>query len=233
MPRSSRNIFFSSSSSSEISCSIWAQITNTSQFSFEAHSLTAWTYLLLAPSSAKSSSVTLAANITGLAVRRLYSFASAASSSSSNSKFFASLPSSRCAISLLINSHSFAISLLLWAALLCFANLLSSISTSEKINSRLIVSISRIGSIEPSTWTILVSSKHLTTWTMASTSRMFARNWFPRPSPLEAPFTRPAISTNSITAGVIFAELYNAASLFNLSSGTVTTPTLGSIVQNG
>ena len=62
---------------------------------------------------------------------------------------------------------------------------------------------------------------------------MLARNWFPSPSPLDAPLTRPAISTNSITAGVIFAELYKAASLSSLSSGTATTPTLGSIVQKG
>ena len=30
---------------------------------------------------------------------------------------------------------------------------------------------------------------------MASTSRMLARNWLPRPSPFEAPRTRPAMST--------------------------------------
>ena len=30
---------------------------------------------------------------------------------------------------------------------------------------------------------------------------MFAKNWFPKPSPLEAPFTKPAISTISTTAG--------------------------------
>ena len=59
---------------------------------------------------------------------------------------------------------------------------------------------------------------------MASTSRMLDKNWFPRPSPLEAPFTRPAISTNSITAGVVFSELYISVSLFKRSSGTGTTP---------
>ena len=85
----------------------------------------------------------------------------------------------------------------------------------------------------PSTWITFVSSKHLTTCTIASTSRILARNWFPRPSPLEAPFTNPAMSTNSITAGVTLAELYKAANLLSLSSGTATTPTLGSIVQKG
>ena len=37
--------------------------------------------------------------------------------------------------------------------------------------------------------------------TMESHSRMFARNWLPRPSPLLAPFTRPAMSTNSTDVG--------------------------------
>ena len=40
---------------------------------------------------------------------------------------------------------------------------------------------------------------------MASVSRMFARNWLPRPSPWLAPATRPAMSTNSTVAGTIFA----------------------------
>ena len=38
--------------------------------------------------------------------------------------------------------------------------------------------------------------------TMESHSRMLARNWFPRPSPLLAPFTRPAMSTNSTEVGM-------------------------------
>ena len=85
-----------------------------------------------------------------------------------------------------------------------FAILLSRISRSEKISSRLIVSISLSGSILPSTCTILLFSKQRTTCTIASTSRIFARNWFPSPSPFDAPFTSPAISTNSIAAGMIF-----------------------------
>ena len=80
---------------------------------------------------------------------------------------------------------------------------------------------------------MLLSSKHLTTCTIASTSRMFARNWFPSPSPFEAPLTRPAMSTNSIAAGVTFFVLYILARTSRRSSGTATTPTLGSIVQNG
>ena len=46
---------------------------------------------------------------------------------------------------------------------------------------------------------------------MASTSRIFPRNWFPRPSPLEAPLTNPAISTNSTVAGVIFSTILGFA----------------------
>ena len=53
------------------------------------------------------------------------------------------------------------------------------------------------------------------------------------PSPLLAPFTSPAISTNSIYVDTILFELNIFASTFNLSSGTDTTPTFGSIVQNG
>ena len=93
--------------------------------------------------------------------------------------------------------------------------------------------ISLTGSTEFSTWVTFSSSKHLTTWTIASTSRMCERNLLPSPSPLLAPFTSPAMSTNSIVAGVTFLLLYSAASLSSRSSGTATTPTFGSIVQNG
>ena len=58
--------------------------------------------------------------------------------------------------------------------------------------------------VDPSTWMTFSSSKQRTTWTMAAHSRMLARNLLPRPSPLDAPFTRPAMSTNSTTAGVVF-----------------------------
>ena len=43
----------------------------------------------------------------------------------------------------------------------------------------------------------------------------------------------PAISTNSIIACVVFSGLYIFVNTSNLSSGTGTTPTFGSIVQNG
>ena len=69
--------------------------------------------------------------------------------------------------------------------------------------------------------------------TIASTSRMFCKNLLPRPSPLEAPLTSPAMSTNSRVAGENFLGLYISASLSSRLSGTDTTPTLGSMVQKG
>ena len=68
------------------------------------------------------------------------------------------------------------------------------------------ISISLIGSILPLTWVILSSSKHLIIWATASTSLIFARNLFPKPSPLDAPSTRPAISTNVSLVGIVFDE---------------------------
>ncbi len=50
-------------------------------------------------------------------------------------------------------------------------------------------------------------SKQRTTCTIASTSRIWDRNLLPRPSPLLAPRTRPAMSTNSTTAGVVFLRV--------------------------
>ena len=72
-----------------------------------------------------------------------------------------------------------------------------------------------------------------TTSAIISVSRILARNLLPRPSPAEAPFTKPAISTNSTTAGMIVFVPEILAKVANLPSGTATTPTAGSIVQNG
>mmetsp|Transcript_82390 Transcript_82390/g.183973 ORF Transcript_82390/g.183973 Transcript_82390/m.183973 type:complete len:232 (-) Transcript_82390:14-709(-) len=68
---------------------------------------------------------------------------------------------------------------------------------------------------------------------MASTSRMLLRNLFPKPSPFEAPFTNPAMSTYSICSGMTFSELAVSASSFNRTSGTVARATFGSMVQKG
>src|SRR6188768_2870778 len=62
---------------------------------------------------------------------------------------------------------------------------------------------------------------------------MLLRNWLPNPSPLLAPFTRPAMSTISIVVGTTRCGFTSDSSLFSLSSGTVITPTFGSIVQKG
>ena len=95
------------------------------------------------------------------------------------------------------------------------------------------ISLSRTGFTLPSTCVTLSSSKQRSTWIIASVSRILARNLFPSPSPLLAPFTSPAISTISTVVGTIRWGCTNSASAFRRSSGTVITPTLGSIVQKG
>ena len=80
---------------------------------------------------------------------------------------------------------------------------------------------------------MLELSKSRMTWQMASHSRMWARNWLPRPSPWLAPATKPAMSVNSIMAEMTFLGLEISASLWRRSSGTSTVPTFGSIVQKG
>ncbi len=106
-------------------------------------------------------------------------------------------------------------------------------SRSASISSVLITSMSRTGSTEPETWWMSSSSKQRTTWTMASTSRMWVRNLLPRPSPWLAPLTSPAMSTNSIAAGITTLVLAIFCRTASRASGTVTMPTFGSIVQNG
>ena len=82
--------------------------------------------------------------------------------------------------------------------------LFSTVSKSAKINSKLIVSISLIGSTSPSTCVTSLSLKHLTTSQIASVSLIFPKNLLPNPSPLLAPLTRPAISVNSKVVGTVF-----------------------------
>mmetsp|Transcript_114752 Transcript_114752/g.365977 ORF Transcript_114752/g.365977 Transcript_114752/m.365977 type:complete len:327 (-) Transcript_114752:47-1027(-) len=106
-------------------------------------------------------------------------------------------------------------------------------SISEKMSSKLMVSMSRSGSTDPSTCVMSSFSKQRTTCTMASTSRMLLRNLLPSPSPFEAPFTRPAMSTYSICSGMTFSDLAISASSPRRASGTVARATLGSMVQNG
>jgi len=62
---------------------------------------------------------------------------------------------------------------------------------------------------------------------------MWDKNLLPSPSPLLAPRTSPAISTNSTVAGEIVSGLKIFAILFKRLSGISTIPTFGSIVQKG
>ncbi len=110
---------------------------------------------------------------------------------------------------------------------------LDMVSKSFKISSYSTTSISDNGSTLFATCVMSPSSKTRTTSAIASTSRICERNLLPRPWPIAAPLTNPAMSTNSITAGTIFFECESSASLASRASGTSTTPTLGSIVQKG
>src|SRR5262245_40637642 len=109
----------------------------------------------------------------------------------------------------------------------------SRLSRSASISSVSMVSMSAIGSIAPATSATPGWTKQRTTWAMASTSRAWARNWLPRPSPLEAPLTRPAISTKVSRVGLILADFASFASTSRRGSGTITSPTFGSMVLNG
>ena len=80
---------------------------------------------------------------------------------------------------------------------------------------------------------MLPLSKQRSTWMMALVLRMLPRNLLPSPSPFEAPLTRPAMSTISIVVGTTRFGRSISASRTSRSSGTVMTPTLGSIVQKG
>ena len=68
---------------------------------------------------------------------------------------------------------------------------------------------------------------------MACVLRMLARNLLPSPSPFDAPLTSPAISTISMVVGITRLGLSISASRTSRRSGTVITPTLGSMVQKG
>src|SRR5690554_4592507 len=68
---------------------------------------------------------------------------------------------------------------------------------------------------------------------MASVSRIFAKNLLPKPSPFDAPATKPAISTNSIVVGSTRSGLTISARGPKRGSGTGTMPVFGSMVQKG
>ncbi len=109
----------------------------------------------------------------------------------------------------------------------------SACSRSAKISSVSIVSASRTGSTNPSGWMTLSSVCTRTTWTIASVSRMFPRNWLPRPSPSCAPRTRPAMSWKAMVSGTSSEAPTVSATASRRGSRTGTMATLGSIVVNG
>ena len=76
----------------------------------------------------------------------------------------------------------------------------SACSRSAYVSSVSIVSMSARGSTRPSGWTTFSSPCARTTCTIASVSRMFARNLLPSPSPSDAPLTSPAMSWKAIVS---------------------------------
>ena len=182
---------------------------------------------------ARSSSFTLQAKRVGLSVIS-QKLLERARSSGVSSQVNAGLPVSRCGLSLMRTACSAMASLSpRLASLPTLSRRLLTDSMSAKTSSVVMVSMSRTGSTLPATWWMSASSKQRTTCTMASTSRMWLKNLFPKPSPALAPFTNPAMSTNSMAAGITTLVLAIFCSTPRRSSGTVTMPTLGSMVQNG
>ena len=100
------------------------------------------------------------------------------------------------------------------ACLATRSTLRSACSRSASTSSVSIVSMSASGSTRPSGWTTFSSPCARTTWTIASVSRMFARNLLPSPSPLWAPATRPAMSWKSIVSHTISEAPTVAATCF-------------------
>ena len=119
------------------------------------------------------------------------------------------------------------------AVRMALSRMFSTTCMSASMSSVSMVPMSRIGSTEPSTCMMSGSSKQRTTWRTASTSRMWLRNLLPRPSPSLAPRTMPAMSTSRMMAAMIFWLWMNSWSVASRESGTVITPTFGSMVQKG
>ena len=126
-----------------------------------------------------------------------------------------------------------------FGSFLRLASTLALVSSSASWSSRLMISMSSLAwaMMSSSGWlsarTISSFLKARTTWQIAWHSRIWARNLFPRPSPLDAPATRPAISTNSTVAGTTLLVSYILAKTSSRSSGTGTMPTFGSMVAKG
>ncbi|CAB4553642.1 unannotated protein [freshwater metagenome] len=144
-----------------------------------------------------------------------------------------SFPSFNAASAALISAISAAFSFCCLASFSSRGRAFSIVCKSASANSVLMVSISESGSTFPSTCTTSPSLNTRTTWQIASASRIFARNLLPRPAPSDAPLTMPAISTKETDAGMICSDPKIFANTARRSSGTPTTPTLGSMVAKG
>ena len=152
---------------------------------------------------------------------------------SGSSKERAPLPALRCSSRPCMISAAALASLLPLAIFCSFSRRRSTLCRSASSSSVSMVSMSRRGSTLPSTWVMFSSSKQRTTSTMAAHSRILPRNWLPRPSPLLAPRTRPAMSMKSTLAWMVFLGETLAESASTRSSGTATVALLGSMVQKG
>mmetsp|Transcript_10976 Transcript_10976/g.32900 ORF Transcript_10976/g.32900 Transcript_10976/m.32900 type:complete len:244 (-) Transcript_10976:474-1205(-) len=233
-PRSARYSAASSGARPFSSDSTCADTMTTSRPSSAAFLRSACTCTLPAPASARSPSATLAAYVTGFMVSRNRPFTAFISSAVRSAALAGLLASSAAVILVKASASTLAASSSSFPFPFTFLCCRFSICRRSAIaNSRLIVSVSSMGSTFPATCTTFSSSKHRTTCTMESHSRMLARNLLPRPSPWEAPFTSPAMSTNSTVVGTTFSLSPISCSVSSRLSGTTTVPWLGSMVQKG
>ncbi len=179
-----------------------------------------------ASGSSSWSSPRLTNTITGLEVSNCSALSSASVSSPRPARH-TGVPAPSTSIAASIAATSGASTGLDRAALRRLSMCFSIASRSAVISSSSRISSCSAGSEEPGT---SVSSKARSTNTVASTSRMWARKRLPSPSPWEAPFTRPAMSTNCTAVGMTFLDLLISASASRRLSSTLATPTLGSTV---
>mmetsp|Transcript_10478 Transcript_10478/g.26022 ORF Transcript_10478/g.26022 Transcript_10478/m.26022 type:complete len:202 (-) Transcript_10478:146-751(-) len=160
----------------------------------------------------------------------------ASASSAVSATLRAPLPASSATVILAsadASTSAFSASSLLFLPFFMRSILFSMMPRSASASSRLMTSMSSSGLTLPATWMMSSSSNVRTTCTIASVSRMLARNWLPSPSPLDAPRTRPAMSTNSNVVGMRSLEPEMLDRICRRGSGTVTMPVLGSMVQKG
>ncbi len=116
------------------------------------------------------------------------------------------------------------------AALRRFSIWASMVPTSASTSSSSKVARASTGSVSPGASSL---SKARSTRHSASTSRIPARKRLPSPSPVEAPGTRPAMSTTSIPAWTTFLLALIAANASSRASGRGAMETDDSVVVKG